>query len=63
MGKVIAFRPRQQAARAPSKGGDAQILFFTGVRYQRHDPEAGSPAPERPSPQVSRGGGRRRRRG
>jgi hypothetical protein len=59
MGEVIAFRRRQQAARAPSEDGAAQILFFTGVRYERDDPNAESPAPQRPS---RRSGGRRGRK-
>ncbi|WP_442754325.1 hypothetical protein ACNHKD_15210 [Methylocystis sp. JAN1] len=39
MGEVVAFRRREKSSRdegAPSVG-DAQILFFLGVRYARMD--------------------------
>lgn len=37
MGEVIAFRMREKHARHASEPptGDAQILFFLGVRYMR----------------------------
>jgi hypothetical protein len=68
MGQVIIFQVRQQPGCAPAGGGPAQILFFTGVRYQRDDPDAGSPAPDTPAPHTpapreSRGAGRHRRGG
>lgn len=39
MGEVIAFRARAKAPRESVEpiAGDAQILFFLGVRYQRID--------------------------
>ena len=60
MGQVIAFRPREQAALKPARNGAAEILFFTGVRRQRDEPErpdgaASVPAREQrrsPTPQV-----------
>lgn len=56
MGLVLAFQNAPRTAsrptasrRAPVQGAD--ILFFTGVRYERHDqakPGETSRAPERP---------------
>jgi len=60
MGEVMAFRPRDEGARGPAREGAAQILFFTGVRYQRDDAHAAAPAPQRPPRQANRGGRRRR---
>jgi len=39
MGEVIAFRARPKAAQKTGEPpiGDAQILFFLGVRYMRMD--------------------------
>jgi hypothetical protein len=62
MGEVTAFRPRDAASR-PAPAGPAQILFFTGVRYQRDDPTSETPAPSSTTGQEQRGGGKRRRRG
>lgn len=60
MGEVIAFRKREKPSRhtgAPPTG-DAQILFFLGVRYMRMEDFSQSHAPgDRP-----RGGGTRKRR-
>ena len=63
MGKVIVFRPPDAAPRRAGEGGRAQILFFTGVRYQRDDPDAGAPEPisPAPAPRASHGGRRRRK--
>jgi hypothetical protein len=57
MAMVIEFPKQSQANAPPREGGQpAQILFFTGVRYQRmHEP-----APDGRSP--SRDGGKRRRK-
>jgi hypothetical protein len=56
MGDVLNLpSPRPRAAAAPAEGG-AQILFFTGVRYERmrdappdgrHDGAGGAPPPGR----------------
>jgi hypothetical protein len=47
MGEIVAFRMREKASRRASESptGDAQILFFLGVRYVRMDepPETRSP--------------------
>ena len=58
-GVIIAFpdpasRPNRVALRADEPRGE--ILLFTGVRYERLDP---NPGPSRPF--ASDGGGRRRR--
>ena len=64
MGQVIAFRPREPSDRAPSDERAAEILFFTGVRYERHEREAKAPDPLSPDERRGRGRlGRRRRRG
>ncbi len=67
MGQVIAFRLRAQPQRRPPPDSPARILFFTGVRYQRDEPDSGDPAHETASPESPRGGrkagGHRRRRG
>lgn len=60
MGVVIAF-PKQSRASAPPQrdGRAAQILFFTGVRYQRMS----EPAPgELDGASPTREGGKRRRK-
>ena len=65
MGDLILFRPAGEARRATAPSGGAQILFFTGVRYERagKEPEAARP------PDLPRAGGKgrvgrnRRRRG
>jgi hypothetical protein len=60
MGEVIAFRKREKPSRQASAppSGDAQILFFLGVRYVRMEEPAQSQAPGgRP-----RGSGARKRR-
>ena len=68
MGEMILFRPREgqiRKVRATTLGAGAQIMFFTGVRYERmQEPipahqEGDSGAP----PAGGLGGGRRRRRG
>jgi hypothetical protein len=68
MGELILFRPAAGPRKESAERGDAaQILFFTGVRYQRApDPTAGSAGGDSDAPQsggVSGPGGRRKRRG
>ncbi len=67
MGQVIAFRLQAQPKLRPPPDGPAQILFFTGVRYQRDEPDSGDPAHETTAPESRRGGRKagshRRRRG
>ena len=69
MGELILFR----SAASPRKDGaersdTAQILFFTGVRYQRMpEPTVGSEGGDSDAPRSGgvggAGGGRRKRRG
>lgn len=62
MGTVIAWPGRSAHAARRSLGADeprGQILFFTGVRYERHA-EAGAPTGADPS--KTSGGDRRRRK-
>jgi len=49
MNNVILFRPANSPRRAASGDRGAQILFFTGVRYQRwsDDPRAQGEEPQR----------------
>jgi hypothetical protein len=44
MNNVIRFRPASSHRRLASGGCGAQILFFTGVRYQRASEDARPPA-------------------
>jgi hypothetical protein len=39
LGKLLKFEGRKRSAKAGRQGsGDAQILIFTGVRYERGTP-------------------------
>lgn len=69
MGELILFRsasgPRKESA---ERGDAAQILFFTGVRYQRTtEPRATHEGADSDAPGSGgiggAGGGRRKRRG
>ncbi|WP_332692164.1 hypothetical protein [Bosea sp. (in: a-proteobacteria)] len=63
MADVIPFAPRRRFARtavAAADAGPAQILFFTGVRYERQ-PEPPAAKPQR-RPRSSDGGTREARR-
>jgi hypothetical protein len=52
MNNVIHFRPASSPRRmASGDRGAAQILFFTGVRYQRWSEDTHAPQPQ---PQSSR---------
>jgi len=61
MGELIRFRPRQEARPAGTAhsernavpAGGAEILLFTGVRYERH-PEEEAGAAKRPAGRNSR---------
>lgn len=48
MGEVVAFQMRAKPARPASEPptGDAQILFFLGVRYMRAEPDAATLSPD-----------------
>ena len=63
MGDLIAFRSPRQSGDAKPSGIGAEILFFTGVRYQRTSDQA-QPASAKPRKPRERSGppGRRRRR-
>jgi hypothetical protein len=57
MNNVIRFRPADSPRRTPSGDRGAQILFFTGVRYQRMGEETpASPQPTRARRKRQRGG-------
>jgi hypothetical protein len=46
MNNVIRFQPANSQRRMASGGLGAQILFFTGVRYQRMSEDKCAPAPQ-----------------
>jgi len=64
MGEIIAFRPREtRAARDAARGtGEAEILFFLGVRYSRLEEQEPTPGGQTPERDSGVGGGRKRRR-
>jgi hypothetical protein len=67
MGDLIAFRSQRSSGQARSSGTGAEILFFTGVRYQRMTEVAPSSiaTPQQPQPGGKGGGAgpaKRRRR-
>jgi hypothetical protein len=57
MAVIIPFTPRQQAERTPPlPGHSAQILLYTGVRYERDQEFAPvKPPVQDPTPQTRRG--------
>lgn len=63
MGEVIAFQMREKVSRRASTppSGDAQILFFLGVRYMRMDDLPGA-LETHTSGGRPRGGRKRKRR-
>jgi hypothetical protein len=68
MGELILFRPAARPRKASAEHSEAaQILFFTGVRYQRApEPAARLAGDDSDAPRsggVGAGGGRRKRRG
>lgn len=55
MNNVIPFRPAKSPSRMASGGrGAAQILFFTGVRYQRWSEDTHAPQPRAQSSRRKR---------
>jgi hypothetical protein len=55
MNNVIHFRPANSPRRMASGGrGAAQILFFTGVRYQRWGEDTHVPQPQAQSSRRKR---------
>jgi hypothetical protein len=62
MGEIIALRARAKNARgAAPPGGDAEILFFLGVRYMRMD-EPPVTAAGAPDERDQSGPGKKRKR-
>jgi hypothetical protein len=65
MNNVILFRPADSPRRMASGDRGAEILFFTGVRYQRMGEGPPAPAPRsrpaRPKPQGAEAGRKRQR--
>ena len=63
MGDLIAFRSPRPSGDAKPSGIGAEILFFTGVRYQRMSDETPTASPKPRNPREPSGPpGRRRRR-
>jgi hypothetical protein len=64
MGEVIAFQSAAGSKRAQSRsaGEEAQILFFTGVRYAPASEAVGEPTAPSHHDGSPRGGKRRRER-
>ena len=64
MGEIIAFQSPAGSRRAQSRsvGEEAQILFFTGVRYVQATETATEPAAPSHHDGAPRGGRRRRAR-
>jgi hypothetical protein len=40
MSNIVAFSPERRKRRATPEQGAFQLLFFTGVRYERQEPVA-----------------------
>lgn len=64
MADVIPFAPRRRSSsrNLAAAGPLGQILFFTGVRYERQPETAAVKPPRRPRPAGSRERETRRRR-
>jgi hypothetical protein len=68
MNDLIRFQPAKRLRRSAPDDRGAQILFFTGVRYQRMSEDARSPEPpvsrlvQRQGEGGGADGGRTRRR-
>jgi hypothetical protein len=65
MSDLIRFQPAKAPRRSVPDDRGAQILFFTGVRYQRMSEDLRAPAPQAPcaaQQQGEGGGGDRTRR-
>jgi hypothetical protein len=71
MGDLVAFRHRDRTQQLQVEdamsGGEARILLFTGVRYERSESPVGTgaPADSQPGPNSigGAGGGKKRKRG
>jgi hypothetical protein len=66
MGDLVMFRPALSTAtpraKAPQRLEEAQILFFTGVRYQRAEPLASTSVTQPPPAGGLSGAGRGKRK-
>jgi hypothetical protein len=66
MGEIVGFNPRAGLRRSPEPPGPqgAQILFFLGVRYERHQENetAGRTRARKPQARPSIPAGPRRRK-
>jgi hypothetical protein len=62
MGEILPFRieSRPRAAKVPPQG-PAEILFFMGVRYERHDDGTSGPQSRAPAGAAPRRQRRRKR--
>ena len=64
MGDVISIPQRKRTAAATlSDGATAQIVFFTGVRYQRMSETEPTESNRTPQSEGGEGGKRKRKRG
>jgi hypothetical protein len=63
MGEVVAFRLREKSSRRTCEPptGDAQILFFLGVRYIRADEPEAMLGTRSPKHGRGPGGGKKRK--
>ena len=62
MSDVIRFQPAKATPRSAPDDHGAQILFFTGVRYQRLNEEQRAPRPQASTQRQGEGGGSERTR-
>jgi hypothetical protein len=64
MGDLVMFRPASRAPRleAPQGSQGAEIVFFTGVRYERCAPTSNAEAQPPPPEGGFNGTGRRKRK-
>jgi hypothetical protein len=62
MGEIVLFRSETRPrGNTDAPQGPAEILFFTGVRYERHDDDAGGPKRRDPEGAAPRRPRRRKR--
>jgi hypothetical protein len=55
---LIPFRPAKRYSRMTPRDGGAQIMFFSGVRYQRISEDTRAPTPQAPCGMRGKGEGR-----
>jgi hypothetical protein len=49
MSNIVAFERKPRRGSKPSAQGSFQLLFFTGVRYERAEPVTAAPKRRRPA--------------